>query len=344
MKNKKRLLKLLIPLLSIIISSFFIPWTLLRIWVTPLPDNIQEQVDQAIKYDIDGIIVYIDQKGKAPEFYAAGWKNKENQLPADPNALFKIASISKLYIAAAAVKLVAEGRLSLDQTLSEYLPEESRRIENADKITLRMMIRHRSGIPNFTDQPDFPWDNYPKDNQNTLEYALDLPADFAPDEKYSYSNTNYLLIGDILNKTLGYSHHQYIQEVILQPLGLTNTFSLLSEVDKSKMTSGYAIGYEPDLMENNFTTPGGSMIATAEDVGIFLRALNEGNILSKEEQEIYDSVYEFGHTGLLPGYQSIARYHPEIDAIVVQFVNTSGELAWSVHEMVYSRIIKILRK
>ncbi|MEN2281803.1 serine hydrolase domain-containing protein [Algoriphagus sp. SE2] len=343
MNKRKRLLKILIPALSIFISSLFIPWILIRIWLTPLPSTIQEQVNQAINYDLDGVIVYVDQGGKSPKLYASGWKNKENEIPIDPNDLFKIASISKLYIAAAATKLVAEKRLFLDQKLSEYLPGISERIENSEKISLRMMIRHRSGIPNFTDQKDFPWDNLPKDNQSTLEFALDLPAEFDPDEKYSYSNTNYLLIGEILDKTLGYSHHQYIKEVILEPLRLENTFSLLDDVDKSKMISGYAIGYEPDLMINNFTTPGGSMIASAEDVGIFLRALNDGTLFTEEEEEIYTSIYEYGHTGLLPGYQSIARYHSDIDAVVVQFVNTSGGLAWNVHEMIYSRIIKILK-
>ena len=65
------------------------------------------------------------------------------------------------------------------------------------------------------------------------------------------------------------------------------------------------------------------MMATAEDVGIFLRALNDGSLLDEYEQAIYSSVYVYGHTGLLPGYYSIARYHEGIDAVVIQFVNTS---------------------
>ena len=90
--------------------------------------------------------------------------------------------------------------------------------------------------------------------------------------------------------------------------------------------------------------PGGSMVATAQDVGIFLRALNDGSLLNDEEQAIYSSVYEYQHTGLLPGYQSIARYHKDIDTAVVLFVNTSGGNSWSKMEIIYNRIIKILRK
>jgi len=206
------------------------------------------------------------------------------------------------------------------------------------------MLQHRSGIPNFIDQPDYPWTNPPKDNREILELVLDKPADFDPDEKYSYSNTNYLLIGEILDKTLGNSHHQYIKGEILIPLELNNTYSLLSEVDLDDVMSGYFVGYERDIKYNDFIHPGGSMVATAQDVGIFLRALNDGSLLNNDEQSIYSSIYKYEHTGLLPGYQSIARYHKDIDAVVVQFVNTSGGNTWTKSEIVYNRIIKILRK
>lgn len=87
------------------------------------------------------------------------------------------------------------------------------------------------------------------------------------------------------------------------------------------------------------------MIATAEDVGTFLRALIDGSLFSDEEQAIYSSVYEYEHTGWLPGYTSIARYHSDIDTIVIQFVNTSDkEWFWLELECVYSRILKSIEK
>ena len=343
-KHTKGLLKIVMPIVAIICTVVFTPWLLLRIWLTPLPDTVQEQVDDAIDLGMDGIIVYVDQAGKAPAFYVAGWKDRANQVPADPHALFKIASISKLYIAVASAKLVNDQTLSLDKTLADYLPELAGRIENAQKITLRLMLQHRSGIPNFTDQPDYPWTNPPNDNRETLKLVLDKPADFEPDKRYSYSNTNYLLIGEILDKTLGYSHHQYIKREILIPLELYNTYSLLSEVDLEEVTSGYYVGYDGDIKYNDFINPSGSMVATAQDVGIFLRALNDGSLLNDDEQAIYSSIYEYEHTGLLPGYQSIAKYHKDIDAIVIQFVNTSGGNTWTISEIVYNRIVKILRR
>lgn len=342
MNRKKTYLRIFL-LGATIISLFFVPWDILSVWFTPKSDTVQEQVDAAIEMGLDGIIVYVDESGKPPALYSAGWQNRENKIPANPHTLFKIASISKLYIAVATAKLVHSEHLSLDKTLAEYLPELKDRIEFADQITLRMMVKHISGIPNYSDHPDYPWD-YPPGNKAALEFVLDTEADFKPGQQYSYSNTNYLLIGEILDKTLGYSHHRYIREEILIPFGLNNTYSLLSEVNIDDVMSGYYIGYEPDIKYNDFTNPGGSMVATIEDVGIFLRALNTGSLLNEDEQSIYSSIYEYNHTGLLPGYSSIARYHKDIDAVVIQFVNTAGGNSWSMTEIVYNRIIGILNE
>ncbi len=214
------------------------------------------------------------------------------------------------------------------------------RIENAEKITLRLMVQHRSGIPNYTDHPGY-WENPPESREETLELALDLPANFEPDEDYGYSNTNYLLIGELIDKVVGYSRHQYIKEEILIPLELNNTFSSLSEVNIDEVMSGYHVGHPYDLK-----TDEQGMLASAEDVGIFLRALNDGSLFDEGEQAIYSSIYVYEHSGWVPGYQSFAEYHEDIDAIVIQFNNTTDPklYMWNLSEIVYSRIVKILRR
>lgn len=309
----------------------------------PRAATVQEEIDNAVEHGLDGVVVCVNQAGES-KVYTAGWSNRENRVPAHPDALFKIASISKLYIAAAAAKLVSGGHLRLEVTLADYLPDLRGRIENAGEITLKMMLQHRSGIPNFTDQSGYSWGHPPTGNKEILSLVLDKPAEFEPGKKYRYSNTNYLLIGKILDNTLGYSHQQYIRHKILLPLVLRNTYGLLGEADANDVMSGYCVGCEGDMKLVDFVQPGGSMVATAADVGIFLRALFDGSLLTSDEQAIYSSIYNYEHTGLLPGYQSIARYHQDIDAVVVQFVNTSGGHLWAKSEKVYSRIIKILRK
>ena len=341
MKKQKIYTIRIILLVGTIISMFFVPWVLIMTWITPLPNTVQEQVNKTVDYGFDGIIVYVDQAGKQPEFYAAGWKNRDKKIPADPHSLFKIASIGKLYDAVAITKLVSDKQLSLDKTLADYFPELVGRIENADKITLRMMVQHRSGLPNLTNTPNF-WTNPPKNNKEALERVLDLPADFKPGKKYEYSNTNYLLISLLIEKVAGCSKFQYIKEKILIPLGLKNTYGSIHDVDIDDVMSGYYVGVEEDIK----TTDYGSMLATAEDVGIFLRALNDGSLFNKGEQEIYSSLYKYNHTGLIAGYQSIAKYHKDIDTVVIQFTNTTDfdGYNWNLSEIAYNRIVKILRR
>ena len=341
---KKQIFRIVL-LIGTAISMFYVPWILVWAWILPLPNTVQEQVDEAIGHGFDGMIVYVDEAGKPPAFYAGGWKDRKNKIPADPKALFKIASISKLYVAVVTTKLVNDKRLALDKTLADYFPELLGRIENADKITLRLMVQHRSGIPNFTDYPGF-WENPPESNKERLELILDLPANFEPDKAYEYSNTNYLLLSELINKVVGYSHHQYIKEEILIPLGLNNTFSSLNEVDLDDVMSGYYVGFEQDIKTNDYGLDGyGSMVATAQDVGVFLRALNDGSVFKAGEQDIYSSIYVYEHGGLLPGYQSLAEYHKDIDTVVVQFMNTTDfdGYQWNLSEIVINRIVKILR-
>jgi D-alanyl-D-alanine carboxypeptidase len=345
-----RVLRTVMPLIALLTVVIIAPLDLVLPWITPLPDTVQEEIDQALDYGLDGIIVYVDQGGISPEFYTAGWKNKLTQEPADPHALFKIGSINKLYIATAIAKLVSKGSLSLEDTLADHFPELVGRIEYADQITLRMLVQHRSGIPNFTDNSNWDWFTPQTDQTKNLELVLDQPADFKPDTKYSYSNTNYLLLARIIDQVLGYSHSEYIENEILTPLELTNTYTTLDQADYDNVVSGYWYGYDDDLrFLDNW------MVATAEDVGIFLRALNGGSLLNDDEQAIYSSIYEYGHTGWLPGYYSIARYHADIDAIVVQFVSTTGGETWGLanviggkatglSNIVYNRIVRILHR
>jgi len=323
------------------ISLWFVPWILVKAWILPLPATIQDQVDQTLSYGFDGVIVYVDEAGKPPAFYTAGYHNREQKIAADPQALFKIASINKLYTAVAITKLVYSKQLSLDKTVAEYFPALKGRIENAESITLSMLVKHRSGIPNFTDTPDF-WNNPAQTREAALDLILDTPANFKPNAAYEYSNTNYLLLALLIEKVTNQSKFQYIQEVILNPLGLKNTYNSIDDINMDRLMSGYYVGVEGDIKTTNY----GSMIASAQDVGIFLRALNDGSLLNDEEQKIYASIYEFNHGGLLPGYQSMAEYHKDIDAVVIQFMNTTDfeGYQWNLLQITHSRVVKILRK
>ncbi|MEL7251707.1 MAG: serine hydrolase domain-containing protein [Bacteroidota bacterium] len=338
-ERTKRILRIAFIVASIS-SLFFVPWLLVKAWILPLPDTVQEQLDEAIGHGFDGMVVYVDQATKPPQYFASGWHDREAKTPANPHALFKIASINKLYDAVAVTKLVSDGRLSLDKTIADYLPELVGRIEHSDQITLRLMIQHRSGIPNFTDTPDF-WAAPTESYEESLALILDKPANFKPGEDYEYCNTNYLLINKIMDDELGYGNFLFIQEEILTPLNLKNTFASLSEVNMEHVMSGYHVGHPFDLKADEH-----GMLATAEDVGTFLRALNEGSLFEKGEQEIYSSIYQHEHAGWVPGYQSFAKYHKDLDAVLVQFYSTTDPKLynWNLSEIINNRIVKILKR
>lgn len=321
-------------IVTIMSIYFFAPWQFALYYLQPLPATIKEQTQEAIEQGVDGIIVYIHRQGQQPEFFANGWHNRDQKIPAYPSALFKIGSIRKLYDAAALTKLSAAGRIDVDKTLADYLPSLIGRIENADKITLRMMVKHKSGIPNYTDTDNFDWSiTYP----DPLALVLDKPADFSPNADYGYSNTNYLLLRKIMSNVLGYDHNQFIKNEILTPLGLTNTFESVNEINLALLMSGYYVGYE-----NDFKALDQGYVATAQDVGDFIVALNNGTFFSEQEQALYASLYKYEHTGWVLGYSSIARYYKDIDTVVVQFINTNGNDTVLLTEIIYNRIIDIL--
>lgn len=336
-KWKKITLKALLAV-SLTTTSIYIfaPWEYALYYFSPIPETVEEQVKETTEQGIDGIIVYIDKPDHTPQLYASGWHNRQDKVPAYPDALFKIASIAKLYEAVAVAKLVASNHLDLDRTLAEYLPSLANRIDNADKITLQMMVKHRSGIPNFTDQEGFDWAS---NSLDVWDLALDKPADFYPDTEYAYSNTNYLLLQKIITEVLGYNSSVFIKNEILAPLGLNQTFFSIHEVEAKELMSGYYVGYEEDFKHLDQ-----GYVASAKDVGIFLRALNEGTFFNEQEKQIYSSIYEYEHTGWVLGYSSIARYHPDIDAVVIQFTNTTGDDRVMLTSIIYERILSILRE
>lgn len=334
--NKKLLLRLAILAIGLYATVTLPPWRLTVLQLTPLPDSLDAQVKNITEYGFDSAIVYIQQGKQPAQLYTTGLHERRSSVPTKPDTLFKIASIGKLYDAVAVTKLVASGRLSLDKTLAEYLPGLPTKIENADAITLRMLVQHQSGIPNFTNAAGF-WGAPSSTAGEALALIEGLPASFQPGQGYEYSNTNYLLIAEIIAAVTGNDKLQVIKDEVLSPLNLNSTFFSLSDVNLSDLISGYHKDTPGDMKTVNY----GSMIATAEDVGKFIKALNTAQLLSQKEDAIYASLYPRSHTGLVPGYQSIARYNAETDTVIVMFVNTtdfSDYQHWALFEGLYSRI------
>lgn len=336
----KRIFQIIL-LLSTAVSLFFVPWKPVFAWLTPLPDSIQAELDASLEDGFEGALLYVDRAGEAPAFYAAGWHDRLAKIPANPHAYFKMASVGKLYDALLLVKLVHAGKLDLEQSVAHYLPEVSGRLARAHQITLRMLVQHRSGLPNITETPDF-WNRTHPSKEETLALVYDLQPKFEPGTSYQYCNTNYLLLSMIAERALDAPYAAIMREFVLNPLKLDQTFQSMDELpDLSKLMSGYYVGVEEDIKSTHY----GSMVATLEDVGKFVRLLNNGQAFLQGEAELYAQLYEYEHTGLIPGYQTIARYYPEMDAVVVHGVNTTdfSGYHWNLFAISHNRLIRILK-
>ncbi len=298
------------------------------------PTSLQQVADMAIESDdVSGIILFSQTGEKAPQSVGAG-------IDINNAFLFKIASISKLFMAVAATKLANENTLNLQDPVATWLPELSTTIANIESATLEHLIKHRSGIPDFDSQPGFSWDQPHTSQSATLDLIKNVPADFAPNARYEYSNSNYLLLGMVMDRALGFSHEQFIQSEILNKLAMDNSYLQQADAPQSALIAGFWDGRNKKAQE--YKIPGGSMIASAQDIGVFIAALNRGTLLSDEESALYPYFYE--HSGWLPGYQSIARYDSYSDTVIIVFTANTGGDSGQVTEQTFNQVRNLARQ
>ena len=303
------------------------------------PITIESLVEQAAdNADVAGVIAYVQQRSNAANLFAAGYSDLNANTAISSTDQFKIARISKLFIAVGATKLISAQRLHLSDSLAVWLPELSNRIENAESITVELLIEHRSGVPDFDSQSGFSWENAHTSLSDTLDFALDKPADFSPNARYEYSNTNYLLLGLIMDRLLSFNHEQMLIDDIIATLELNDTVLQQANADQQRLVHGY--WNDVDRFDQVYAIPGGSMVSTIDDVGRFIRALNDGSLMTEEEQNFYR--YFYNHSGWVPGYQSIAGYHQSTDSVVVIFVNSTGGASESIIRSTYDSIVDSL--
>jgi len=274
-------------------------------------------------------------------------------------------SVGKTYVAAVAMHLVGEGRLSLDSPVSDYLGDRDwySRIPNAQGISVRNLMTHTSGVMRYefkdaftldlTASPDKHWEP-----EGLLAYVLDEEAAFRPGEGWEYSDTNFILLGMIIEGITGQALYDLIRERLLEPLDLTETVP-----SDSRVIPGLIQGYAgpdnpfggrdevllPDgrfVINPQFEWAGGGFASTPEDLARWARALYTGQAFNPDLLKLMlegvparlgpDSRYglgviisptaagpSWGHSGFFPGYLTEMAYFPALDVSVAVQVNTS---------------------
>lgn len=253
----------------------------------------QAQTAQPDQSKFDQIGQRIDKEQAAPGFAYLVWSHGSvvfakgygfddvaSKTPVTPGTRLAIGSISKQFTAACVLMLAQQGKLSLDDRLDKYLPQ----MPNADKITLRMLLNQDSGLHNYPLTTEHDW---PLMGAIPPEKLIDIlktdKPDFAPGEKWEYSNTNYAVLAYIVERVSGMSYPEFLQKNIFGPLGMTSSSSgFAAQADT-------ATSYEGSLGKFSEAKPrisldlfygAGSIVSTAQDLARWDAALMEGRLLS----------------------------------------------------------------
>lgn len=228
-----------------------------------------------------------------------GFSDKEKNKKHNAGSIFRVGSITKTYTATLVLKLVEEGKLSLDDKLSKYFSD----IKNADKITIKQMLNHSSGLANYTNQADFgKYLSQAQSQDQMLERIAKLESDFEPGSKHEYSNTNFMLLGFIVKKVSGKAYSQLLQEYILSPLKLKNTHYQLGDKKIESESKSYVRQEEWEVMPSwnlDVAAAAGAMRATSKDLGLFAHNLFQGKILTASSLTVMTTFEERYGLGLL---------------------------------------------
>jgi len=303
----------------------------------PIAQELQAALDDVVAAGASGVTLRVDD-GERTYRLASGQSRLRPPQRMRPEANIRVGSITKTFVSTVALQLVGEGRLSLDDTVEQWQPGL---IPGGAQITVRQLLNHTSGLFNYTDDDAFiaevlthPLNAYTP--QQIITLANSYPPRFPPGRSWSYSNTNYIVAGLILQEVTHQSMSQLIQLRITRPLRLRHTYL----PDSSPDIQGYhAHGYFPPALTGEgyldvtrlsptVAWAAGALVSNVDDLRRFFGALLGGQLLREaqlaemkdlipvEDEHSYGlGLYRtetacgpvWGHDGSIPGYETIAR-------------------------------------
>ena len=286
----------------------------------------------SIAISADGTLVYQNAIGYA-EY------NDQGKIPATINTRYRIGSITKMFTAIMVFQLIEEGKLTLDTHLATWFPE----LPNADKITISEMLDHRSGLHNFTNDSLYAayMGKPTTEAQMTAIFAHQKP-DFEPDAKAEYSNTNFVLLGYIIEKITGKPYAEELKQRITSKIGLENTYYGAKANPANNEAYSYTFsGQWTQQPETDMSIPGGagSIVSTPADLVKFIEALFAGKLISPANLELMKTMKDhfgmamfvipfydkqgYGHNGGIDGFTSLLAYFPG-DKLAVAYTSNGA--------------------
>jgi D-alanyl-D-alanine carboxypeptidase len=323
--------------------------------------EIQAEMDDLTASGLPpGMVVWID----APEYQfagASGFADLEHEIPMPPEGAFRIGSITKMFTATVIVQLAEEGVLTLDDPLALWLPEVADQLLYGDQITLRHLLTHTSGVFNIVESELYYSDLFAeaeidpdagsaslacvaRDPHDTLaRYVYGKDANFEPGAGWHYSNTNYALLGMVIETATDAPLAEAYRTRIYEPLGMVSTFLDCYEESVVDVVHGY-MGFgdnTTDLTElhESIGWSAGGLVSTAPDLIAFGRGLFSGALFDDPESLVamttpapgssyglgimIGSPY-LGHAGGITGYRTLLNYAPAFDTVVVILYNNDS--------------------
>ena len=318
--------------------------------VPPPKSELQRNADRLVGTSgLPGVVTLVEQDGRRT-VVAAGLADVARRRSLRTTDRFWIGSVTKAFVATVVMQLVAEGRLGLDDTVEELLPA---RLREGARIRLRHLLNHTSGIPEYMRLD--PWATAVGRNprvvipaRRLVSSAASLGLDFEPGSRASYSNTNYLVLAEILERATGRKIERLLRERIVEPLGLRATgFVRGRHAVGGNRIRGYDVsGPRPvDVSRHRLGGPwaDGALVSSARDLAVFFGALLRGKLvpprlvaLMRTKTRVPGShgeglgLYElpspcgrwyYGHAGGTPGYVTWAAGSRDGRKLVVLAVN-----------------------
>ena len=270
---------------------------------TEAPPDLESELDEILESYVNmeafggSVMIARDEKVLFSKGY--GFADREEEIPNTPQTKFRLASITKQFTAAAILLLQAEGELDAQDLICDYLPDCPPAWE---AITIHHLLTHTSGIPNFTEFPDYTSSiATPSPPRETMNRFVDMPLDFRPGEDWSYSNSGYILLGLIIEQAAGQPYEAFLQESIFTPHKMANTGY---DHNLDDIAVGYAGMSEAVFIDMSTPYAAGGLYSTVEDLYLWDQSLFAGRVLSQDllSEMFTEHVPIPGFDGLAYGY------------------------------------------
>jgi len=292
-----------------------------------------------------GAEVLVSRHGRVIYEKGFGMADLESGVPVGADTVFRIGSITKQFTSVAILQLAEQGKLDLTDEIQKYVPDFPRA---ARKITLENLLTHTSGIKNLTELPGLEIRQAPYTAAQLVDLFEALPLDFQPGERFQYSNSNYILLGMVVEQVSGQSYADYVASEIFAKLGMIDSYYDLP----AKIIRHRAHGYDLDArfkpanteyLNMTFPFSAGGLAMTVRDYWKWHQGLTSGRLLREETlrrawspARVNDRLSNYGygwemgkvfdsktiqHGGRINGFNAKETWLPEEDVLIVIFSN-----------------------